>query len=51
MRISAKVEGDTICTHLAINYIAVGYNSTTFLDVQFTCFLMEALNSGNGTRL
>lgn len=30
MRISAEVFGDTICTHLAVNYIAVGYDATSF---------------------
>ena len=50
MRISAEVYGDTICTSLAVNYIAVGYSAIHFVEVIFDCYLMSTLSTGNDSR-
>lgn len=50
MWISAEVFGDTICTHLAVNYIAMGEEALSFTEVMLHCYLMEFIDVGNDTR-
>ena len=50
LRLTFKAYGDSQITYFAVDWIAIGSNALSFMDLTFDCFLCSTLNSGNGSR-